>query len=112
MSDDDNIVPLGVRYRGPTDAENPPVLEIVRTSPDPCMFRHKGPYLVDEKLAEVECGTCHKLLNPMHVLAELARLETRWHDYRQTYQEQVERLRERSRTKCERCGQMTRISGR
>lgn len=110
MSDDDNVVTLGVRYRGPLDAENPPVLEVVRVGDSPCWLHHKGPYLVDEKLAEVECGTCHAKLNPMHVLAELARQETRYHEYRRTYLEQVERLRKRSRTKCEKCGQITRIS--
>ena len=110
MSDDDNVVTLGVRYRGPLDADNPPVLEVVRVGENPCLFQHKGPYLVDEKLAEVECGTCHARLNPMHVLAELARQETRYHEYRRTYLEQVERLRKRSRTKCEHCDKMTRIS--
>ena len=110
MSDDDNVVPLGVRYRGPLDADNPPVMTVVQPGPNPCSFRHRGPYLVDEKLADVECGTCRAKLNPMHVLGELARQETRYHEYRRTYLEQVQRLRQRSRTKCEKCGQMTRIS--
>lgn len=112
MSDDDNVVSLGVQYRGPLDADNPPALKVAPRESSPCMFRHKGPYLVDEKLAEVECGTCHAKLNPMHVLGELARQETNWHTYRRTYLEQVQRLRERSRTKCEHCNRMTRISSR
>ena len=71
MSDDDNVVSLGVRYRGPLDADNPPVMTVVRPDPGPCSFRHKGPYLVDEQLADVECGTCRAKLNPMHVLGAL-----------------------------------------
>jgi hypothetical protein len=110
--EDDNVVSLGVCYRGPLDADNPPVLTLAPKDRSPCMFRHKGPYLIDEKLAEVECGTCHARLNPMHVLGELARQETQWHNYRRSYHDQLQRLRERSRTKCEKCGQMTRISDR
>lgn len=48
----------------------------------------------------------------MFVLKMLMQAESRWNQTRESYQEEMKRLRERSRTKCQHCGQMTRISGR
>jgi hypothetical protein len=70
------------------------------------------PYLVDEALAEVECGKCGAKLNPMWVLVRLANEDRRLNESQRRYQEEMARLNERERTKCEHCGQMTRISRR
>ncbi|WP_413194204.1 hypothetical protein [Pararobbsia alpina] len=67
-------------------------------------------YLVDDKKAEVECADCHEKLNPMWVLQQLAFAENRYHELHARYHDELKRLGERSRTKCEHCGQMTRIS--
>jgi hypothetical protein len=40
----------------------------------------------------------------------LAGEETKWHESFKRYQAEMRRLSERSRTKCQHCGQMTRIS--
>ena len=69
-----------------------------------------GPYLIDEQLSTVECEGCGEKLNPMFVLMRLAGKETTWHTYEQRYNEDMARLQERSRTKCEHCKEMTRIS--
>jgi hypothetical protein len=46
----------------------------------------------------------------MWVLTKLAHKETGYHETERRYHEEMKRLSERSRTKCEHCGQMTRIS--
>ena len=67
-------------------------------------------YIVDPAAAEVECSGCKAKLNPMWVLARLAHGETTYHDTAKRYQEEMARLKDRSRTKCDNCGHMTRIS--
>jgi ribosomal protein S27E len=72
--------------------------------------QHFGPFVVDHKAAEVTCKGCGEKLNPMWVLQMLAGEETKWHESFKRYQAEMRRLSERSRTKCQHCGQMTRIS--
>lgn len=69
-------------------------------------------FLVDEQLEQVECAECHERLNPMWVLGQLCRKENRYHELHARYQDELQRLGTRSRTKCRHCGQMTAISGR
>jgi uncharacterized protein YeaO (DUF488 family) len=38
--------------------------------------------------------------------------EHRWHELHARYQDEMQRLAERERTKCQHCGQLTRISRR
>jgi hypothetical protein len=110
MIDDDNIKKLPVRFRKPLPED--------RTLVRPFEVQHKGgecshlfvQYIVDETLAEVECGKCHAKLNPIWVLGRLAREDRRYKDAAARYQEEMKRLSARSRTKCMNCGQMTRIS--
>lgn len=71
--------------------------------------RHKR-FLVNEKLEYVECADCKEKLSPMWVLGELSHRENRYHELHQRYHDELKRLGERSRTKCQHCGQMTRIS--
>ncbi|WP_322092794.1 hypothetical protein [Paraburkholderia bannensis] len=75
-----------------------------------CFHRHG--YLVDERAAEVTCATCHEKLSPTWVLLQLAYEENRWHALHERYQDEMRRLAERERTKCQHCGQLTRISRR
>lgn len=67
-------------------------------------------FTIDEKLAQVECRDCKALLEPIWALRQLARQETRFHELHDRYQDEMKRLSERKRTKCEHCNQMTRIS--
>lgn len=82
-------------------------LTVVPTRYDAC--RHNQ-VLVDEKLAEVECADCGAKLNPMWVLINLAHedslLRTNWAGMRA----EIRLLGERTRTKCQHCGKMTRVS--
>src|SRR5580704_16401912 len=71
-----------------------------------------GPYIVDSELAEVTCKKCGAKLNPMAVLMRLSGEETKWHQSFKRYQEEMQRLNERSSTKCQHCKKMTRISYR
>lgn len=67
-------------------------------------------YLIREGETEVECGNCNTKLEPMWVLRRLANKEAQWNRTRERYREEMKRLSERSKTKCEACGHMTRIS--
>lgn len=75
--------------------------------------QHKGPFVVDRKLATVECQDCGALLSPMYVLEMLAAHETYWNMRQReltTYLAEVNKeLEGRQRTKCTHCGNMTAI---
>jgi DNA-directed RNA polymerase subunit RPC12/RpoP len=74
---------------------------------------HKGPYIVDRKLAAVECEDCGAYLNPLYVLEMLAYKETYWNTRQEeltTYLATVnEEIKDRTRTRCTHCGNMTAI---
>jgi len=72
-----------------------------------CMHRR---FTIDDRLGHVECRDCKEKLNPMHALTMLARQETQYHELHERYQDELKRLAERSKTKCEHCQKMTRIS--
>lgn len=65
---------------------------------------------VDVKGGKCRCKRCGEEVSPMFVLEQLMKDESRWMRTAVTYQDQMKRLAERSRTKCQHCGQMTRIS--
>lgn len=67
-------------------------------------------FTIDDKAQEVECRDCGEKLNPMYALTQLARQETKYHELHERYQDEMTRLAERSKTKCQHCDQMTRIS--
>lgn len=75
--------------------------------------KHKGPYSVDEKKWSVECGDCGALLNPIWVMIQLARQEAyysrRIEDLSKHLKEINEEIKDRARTKCTHCGNMTAI---
>jgi hypothetical protein len=101
-----DVVTLKVPFKKPVPEER--FLVVDRTA---CQH-YGGPYLVNDTYTEVTCGQCKQKINPMWVLQQLAQKETRWHETRRQYQEEMKRLSERSKTKCEHCKQMTRISRR
>lgn len=69
-------------------------------------------FTIDLDAGKCFCKTCSGEVSPMFVLAQLMKQESRWMRTMATYQDQMKRLAERSRTKCQHCGQMTRIGGR
>lgn len=74
----------------------------------PCY--HQGGFIVDESAAEVTCKICAVKLNAIWVLAQLAHKETKYHLSMERYRDEMARLANRSKTKCQHCHQMTRIS--
>jgi hypothetical protein len=121
MSDDtdDKIKPIPVKFKRPPGEEQP-MLKVVHSYGEDCNHRYRwngsrmvdATYLLREGETEVECGLCHTRLDPMFVLRILAGEETQWLRARERYIDEMRRLNERSRTKCEHCGGMTRISSR
>ena len=101
---EEKVRPIGVRFKEP----KPDEIHLVREW-QKCFHRQ---FLIDESKAEVECAHCHEKLNPMWVLAHLASENSKFHEASKRYQDEMKRINERSRTKCERCGEMTRISHR
>ena len=114
MSDDtsDNVKKLPVRFKQPTPNDRALLheWEVHRREGNNC--DHHNGFIVDSKLATVECARCHALLNPMWALEQLCRRDHTFHVNAKRYHEEMQRLAERSRTMCEHCGKMTRISHR
>ena len=106
MSDDDKVQALPLKAKRALGAGHE--LSMVA----PCGCWHRSGYLVDERLAEVTCAACKAKLNPIWVLQQLTMAENRFHDLHARYQDELVRLNARSRTRCEHCGSMTRISPR
>jgi DNA-directed RNA polymerase subunit RPC12/RpoP len=107
---DKNVISL---FKGSKDEPRvyKTTLSARRYTDDGC--KHKGPYIVDRKLATVECGDCGALLNPIFVLEMLACQEAYWNmrqrDLSQYLKEVNKELEERTRTRCTHCGNMTAI---
>lgn len=71
-----------------------------------------GPFEVDVDGGKCKCLECGGEVAPMFVLKLLMGQESRWMRAREAYLGEMKRLDERKRTKCEHCGEMTRISRR
>lgn len=67
---------------------------------------------VDTENYRCRCLGCGEEVSPYVVLQRLMQHESRWMQAREAYQADMKRLTERSRTKCQHCGEMTRISTR
>lgn len=67
-------------------------------------------YEVDIDAGKCRCKACGEEVSPMFVLERLMNSESRWMQTLANYQDAMKRLAERSRTKCDHCGKMTRIS--
>lgn len=113
---DDNITKLPIKFKDPPKADDP-ILKIVQYGGG-CNHRWTvngsktvhASYTIREGETEVECTLCGTKLDPMFVLKVLATEETKWQNSRQRYHDEMKRLSERTRTKCDHCGNMTRIS--
>ncbi|WP_293862386.1 hypothetical protein [uncultured Alsobacter sp.] len=116
---DDKVKRLPVRFRTPRADDNAPTLHIVETwDRSACNHKYRfeggkmrdATYAIRDGETEVECGLCGTRLDPMFVLRRLATDETQWRRSAERYADEMRRLSARSRTKCEHCGEMTRIS--
>jgi len=101
----DEIVKLPIKFKSPLSDE-----KMLRTVNFDRKCDHRGTFLIDESLEHVECAICKERLSPMFVLRMLAVEETKWHEAKKRYSDEMRRLSERQRTKCRHCGQMTTIS--
>lgn len=101
----DNVTEIGVKFKKPIKGDERMLR--LRGVPTGC-FDHS--YVIDAEADKVTCSKCEKSFNPMSVLVDLARKESRWMMNMQRYQKEMKRLSERQRTKCNKCGHMTRIS--
>lgn len=71
---------------------------------------YNGPFEIDEDSGECKCLQCGGKVTAMFVLKRLMMKESRWNSTREGYLDEMKRLSERSRTKCQHCGQITKIS--
>lgn len=78
----------------------------------PLKFEH-GPYIIDEDLSEIECGTCKEKLNPVMVLRHYAHRENAIQRRFLELREQIEKAKfkamSQNRLRCEHCAKLTRI---
>jgi hypothetical protein len=69
--------------------------------------------IIRESLWRLECADCGEMLDPIAYLVDIAkseqRVEYRVNELRERGKVLTERLKTQNRTKCEHCGQMTRI---
>lgn len=108
MTDDDNVTKLPVKFRKTPDDGRTLFKPWEVQKGLPC---HHAAFIVDEQKQEVECASCGERLNAMWVLSYLASEDRQFKDTRKLADEAMTRLQERSRTKCQHCGKMTRIRG-
>ncbi len=103
----DKITDIGIPYKDP--GEMTCMLAINNDKyGSPCWRGHQ--YKIDPEAEKVTCKNCPKTFNPMAVLVDLAKEESIWAMNRRSYIDEMERLSARSKTKCDYCGKMTRIS--
>ncbi|KMO21390.1 hypothetical protein [Methylobacterium platani] len=115
---DENVTRLPVRFKAPIAEEGRSIQCVDAHFGEECnhsYFWRDGKmvnvtFLIRPGETEVECSNCRTRLEPMWVLRQLANTESQHFRAQQRYVEEMKRLGERSRTKCERCGHMTRIS--
>lgn len=105
----DGVKRLPIRFKSPLPPERTLLFPYEVEKPERCSHEN---FIVDNKKAEVECGQCHEKLNPMWVLTVLTDRDHRYHESHSRYQEEMKRLEDRVRTKCQHCDKMTRISRR
>lgn len=66
-------------------------------------------FVVDPRHKSVECALCGKELNPIWVLEQLCNQESRARRSLDDLYEKIEKAKNKTRCKCEKCGEMTRI---
>lgn len=100
----DNIVQLPKRRK--EEAEGP--LTVVHGYGG-CQHRHTE---IDEKKAEVTCRDCCEKVNPIWLLMMLATEDRVLRDRWAGMKAELRLMGDRVRTKCQHCGQMTRVKPR
>ncbi len=72
--------------------------------------------IVDKDLSTLECKNCKAQLNPISILARMAREQSTWKWRNEQNQKNIQIMKEadlilekKHRCKCEHCGQMTKI---
>ena len=106
---DNNVTSLPVKFKSPVPPDRTLLFPHEVGQYAKC---HHEKFVVDGAKAQVECATCGERLEPMWVLVRLCGRDGEFHRAHALYAEQMARLHERTRTKCQHCGQMTRISNR
>lgn len=101
--DDDNVERLDIKFKRPLPDGK--FLTLV-PSYTGCI---EHSYVIDAEAEKVTCSKCEKVFNPMSVLVDLARKESRWMETSRRYKDEMKRLDEKQRTKCQHCQRMTRI---
>ena len=105
MSDEtETVVKLTGRSK-PVDQRG---LRLVQHQSGACNHR-TATFIVDQALEEVQCGDCGAKLNAHWVLAQLCDAESRWMTRLKEYRDAVDDIKDRTRTKCVHCDQMTPI---
>lgn len=102
--DDDKIRPIGVRFAKPSDEK---MFTVIQNDYSGCL---EHSYLIDQKAGTITCQKCKKAFDPMWALIDLARKESRWMDQYKRHEEEMKRLDERSKTTCQHCKKLTKIS--
>lgn len=80
------------------------------SQPPGACSHHFTQFEVDTESHACKCLGCGQSVSPYVVLDRLMRQESQWMRTREAYLGEMARLKERSRTKCQHCGEMTRIS--
>lgn len=71
-----------------------------------------GPFEVDEDAGTCKCMECKEDVSPIFVLKRLMNKESLWSRSADRYNDEMRRLSERKKTKCDHCGRITQISKR
>lgn len=100
----ENILKLPVKTRHPIGGA------FLQPVPAMTCSHWRGPFEVDVKGGKCKCLSCGGDVSPMFVLDQLMNQESQWMRTRAAYMDEMKRLAERSKTKCDHCGKMTRIS--
>jgi len=66
-------------------------------------------FIIDKTLSTIECGICHKDLNPIWVIEQYWPEESRARIRVDELNKISEKAAKKNRCKCEKCGLMTRI---
>lgn len=101
------VTALPVKHKAPPDGS----LMLVPPPASKCIHWNTS-FEIDDDAGKCKCLGCGEEVSPMFVLGRLMQLESQWMRTRAAHQDEMRRLRERSRTKCDHCGKITRISSR
>jgi hypothetical protein len=107
LDEQGDIVRLPVDYKAPPDGARM-LVEV----PYAACAHLRSAFEVDVRAGKCKCLDCQGEVSPMFVLERLMHRESQWMRTRAAYQDEMQRIAERERTKCQHCGQITRISHR